>query len=822
MSKYWSLEHPKQKIYINNKLIDISADDISTIVTLRENGIADCKLEANNDKGKMYLSTLALDDKIEVYYRYVDVIEGQWIFVFSGKVYELAPIFIRSGDICQVVVYGKGYPLKIMRVAEEYGVQGRVDILNPVSINGTYPINSYTLEAGFWIKYGVYPYLSDYDDVNYISSSVTGNIDSYYHNFNIPFQEKTIFKSIKLELVAKVTGLASGTIECFIWFNNTWYSLGEKSTTSNTYVVLTYDIYPEPYSMLTQQQVNDLRIRVKDINSTGQGISIQVTQARLVIEGSTGKKITLKNVLTDTTDGIIPKFVEKIFGGDLSKHGINTQYIYDYSDEYNYVYYPFESAFDCLQELIKIASAMEAIKGSVWKGLHWIVTPNDELIITKVNDHSVGGTRNDIETKWPTRPLSNPLVVREDMIVEMFKTEAHPANYILVAGKYCLPLTDIWCEPLGFKDWSKTDYEGPGGIDGFSFTIDYYTSVVGDASLKCRHWCTGGGDNYRHIYRPLVLDFTKLVGLQSKVHVCLQIKGSGGDVRVSLYSSTAIPNKHTGDFFLHDITAQLDDSKWTIIEIPITKTDIEDVTKNAVWTKYGNPSWSSIKQLVIEFHHGAQLTAWDYTIRVDDIHIVGNTLRAAYDSTLISNPYHKGWINPTTRDPNATGIFKYIPYDGFGCRMITIKNSLAQTDTLDPNDDSASLAQFVLYELLRNKVDITTGSIQIPLTPQLTAGQIVHLHSQETFNTDGTHKGYTIDKDFRIVECEHRFTRDGGLTILGLVDDLQNSIPLRPTDPYTITMRAISPDFQTKTLASLRTGGDFDVGLLVIAKDYPS
>jgi hypothetical protein len=60
--------------------------------------------------------------------------------------------------------------------------------------------------------------------------------------------------------------------------------------------------------------------------------------------------------------------------------------------------------------------------------------------------------------------------------------------------------------------------------------------------------------------------------------------------------------------------------------------------------------------------------------------------------------------------------------------MLTIKDSLAYTDTLS-EDDTSPLAQTAIYELLRNRLVRTTGQIQIPLNPNILAGQLVHIHA---------------------------------------------------------------------------------------------
>ena len=357
------------------------------------------------------------------------------------------------------------------------------------------------------------------------------------------------------------------------------------------------------------------------------------------------------------------------------------------------------------------------------------------------------------------------------------------------------------------------------------------------------------------------------------------------------------------------------------------------------WNAVNSANWSTINK--IAFVGYGSLTAGG-DIYIDGLEIIGNVIRGAYDGTSIEQ---------------------------YGCRFLTIKDSIASTDTLNANDTNSSLSQLAIYELLRNRVVRTTGQISIPLTPTIKGGQLIHIHAcydpnyiNETIHTEqivnggfetgsftpwtydadcsinptlqhsgnycaqiGTfasistytsqtlnssilvsdidnftiwlktvppqesttvkvtltydeesenftvdisdswqsfdilshmsyltyhfkkieirmyitnipfliddvslykstivpHYKYRIDKDFRITEAKHTFTREGAITTLSLIDDLYNSIPINTVDPYSIVMRAINPDYQTRTYGSLKiSGGDFDANMKPITKDY--
>jgi len=179
--------------------------------------------------------------------------------------------------------------------------------------------------------------------------------------------------------------------------------------------------------------------------------------------------------------------------------------------------------------------------------------------------------------------------------------------------------------------------------------------------------------------------------------------------------------------------------------------------------------------------------------------IVGNVVRGAYTSDC----------GQLSIDNCTIGCIKH-----YGIRAYTIKDSLAQTDNLDPNDDNSTLSQIALYELLRHRVPRTTATIQVPLYPSIKAGQIVHVKYNQLEN--GT---YLIDKDFRISKVTHQYSVEGAKTILEITDDVRNSLPISTTDPYTILLRAINPDTQTKTFTSLKQAGSFETGMSVLWHD---
>ena len=296
------------------------------------------------------------------------------------------------------------------------------------------------------------------------------------------------------------------------------------------------------------------------------------------------------------------------------------------------------------------------------------------------------------------------------------------------------------------------------------------------------------------------MNLTKLIKRANPLKVRFKFKSGGNSVDHALVFMTDINH-----FTMCRIPTLVQD-KFIDNVMEVTNETImynDDRWEQIVWetpNKVNPVDWSNVNYIGFYFKNSSQITYADSW--VDDLLIEGTTIRGAYTSDcgeLSIENCKKGCI------------------EHYGCRFLTIKDSLACTDTLLPDKDSTPLAQLALYELLRNRVVRTTGQIQIPLDPTILPGQLTHIHAAY----DVTTNTYKIDEDFRITSVLHSFTRRGAFTNLELTNDLKNSIPINTSDPYTVVMRAINPDYQTKTLASIKTGGDFVADQVPISRDYP-
>jgi hypothetical protein len=541
-----------------------------------------------------------------------------------------------------------------------------------------------------------------------------------------------------------------------------------------------------------------LRLRISQMSFTGAGIDkggIDLSYATLKVQATiSNSKVTLRHILIDTDIGIIPKYVEKILGGTIdSGYTLNTDYIYNELSEFKYLYFPYESAFDCIRDMINLLSAMRYGDGSDPKsGLHWIVLPTGELsgddqgvlCIGCVGNHNVtGATGHCVEDVWKTYSRITPLEVKRNNIIEDFIQKEPEANYILVGGIFECPASEYFTEGHADK-WTVVDAYGYASNDTNCKEGIYSTklTISGKFGFQWFRWS-----------EPLSIDFTKIWTRKNIPVVKFWFYADAETLQHKLifykdwnhYYEYTLPTFETG--------------KWTEFEV---KLDNED------WHIVGSPAltWSDIQYIGFSFYRDIGLGTSRYSL-VDAFRIEGAAIRAAKNSISISR---------------------------YGTKTDVIRDSLATSVGFDPNDDSSTLAQVAKMELLRSQVVLTTGKIQIELDPRILPGQLVHVHAgrsdvlrTHTYTAanhphpNGYQSYFQIDQDFRIVELIHNFSSTA-TTTLSLVDDLMNSISIGPADVIATLAKVNNPDFQTKTVASGRTTKELDIDLVVLEKDYPS
>ena len=545
-----------------------------------------------------------------------------------------------------------------------------------------------------------------------------------------------------------------------------------------------------------------------DPDDTHGGVTINYMYLKYQLSPTSGR--TVRQLLANDTytssisqvfiiNGIIDRYINHILG-DLSFSSaypvdLNTDYVYGYLEASDinakipFIKFPYMDGLTAIQDIIKYGSALKFLQSL--SGYHWMVDPDANLLIAPVNNHTVAGidVSHLVSSKWVLKPYpSGSIKVKEDMVTQAFKQELPIANYVLVAGKYQFPLDDSVCEST--VGWIVQTSRSVHAV--------YDDKVVGAVSINLKGFYTPPlpiENNFAYPL-PVDLDFTKLMGENTTPSIFFWMKVGGYTEKYEfrLYWDDDDGGLVDRDNYISCPFTGMETNVWVSKDFSIPNTIYMNNFKGwSLHSLHGTKNWSDIptlKYLGITFTSSFIAVA-PTDVWIDGLVIGGVCIFGAYDSTNIT---------------------------ANGCRIITIKNSFANTQHLTLLNNTDPLALEVVYELQRHRKLRMTGEIKIPLDPIYKSGQQVYVYAEY----DPLTTTYKISKWFRINKAIHDFDAIGAYTTLSLTDDLECSIPVDTNDAYTVTMRAFNPDFQSRTHGSLKSAGDFDLGLVPITKDYPS
>lgn len=799
------------------KSSDVSPDDIATIVTRLENGIDQLTMIANNDIGKSYLGTFHTGDMIGVKFAFLED-NPNWNNIkesFKGKIYELSPSISRSGEHMSLIAYAHpAIGIKQMRVSDEYGTAAyRTDYISEIDPTDGDAYTETALSGDGSNPWQWTAYLGS--NLRITSGGIIGSncvaIDGFkdaghtyitlalHHEFDnwLEGNLHLYLRSIPYNQLPLRISIVTGT--------GTFY---KDTTVATTWDEKKWDVGDGDWTTIDEPDWFDIDSIYFTVD-LGSETDITLQIDGLHMEGyriSRSQYTTSRAIICDMVD----RYVNKILDSSSSSgYNVNTDYVYEdtITDRKTipFVSFPFQDAFASLQDIIKLILSQRyryyiGHPTEPKNGIHWIVDVDGNLCVAPVGNHNVyGKTGYLVENKWVTRPMgTTPLVVRNDMISNNFKTEILPANLVLVAGKFVFPKDEFWTEnhPTYWLSGYWTD----------DYTVTFYNEsrtghkTLGLWSLRMK----GTSSNDAH-YESGTTKNPLTGGQDLNLNVkTISTKNNIPTINFSIARNNKVANTleirvgiNTSNYWklnvLDKVTVPTDE---TPVQVSI---HIGPQAVDEKWVKVGNPSWEQINYISFRWWKVATIISEYATVYVDGLEIVGNVIRGAKDSTLITNT---------------------------DCRMVTVRNSLAQTDSLDANDDSSPLALNALYELLRLRIPVTTGSIIVPLNTLFMGGQIVHIHANCTSPLD-TAEGsrvYSINRDFRITRVVHSVNMNVASTTLDLTDDVESSVPYDSQDPYSIVLRAIDPNsiMQQKTVASMRTASDFEALSKAIIKNYPS
>ena len=634
---------------------------------------------------------------------------------------------------------------------------------------------------------------------------------------------------------------------------------------------------------------------------------VSIAMMYLYVNFSLSSGFTVRQLISGENIGfgLVPNFVNQTMPDSVNLGGLpsgyspalNTDYVVkddptNVSNLISYIMFPYEDCLTAMQDIIKYGSALQFLQNK--SGYHWIVNPLGNLLLAPCssvglpspNNHHVTGldgshyvdaVPNTIP--WVSQPYSTPQVVKQNMIVESFKVEPPVYNYVLVAGSFQFPLNDDFFRNNDISMWLNTNTasyppqytsadgtssgiygSGSYGTEFGTLKFDAYTDMQTPFSTIL---FLPANDSTIVYLRPFnsvspftgAIDFTKLMGKKTvpSIEFWLRTGGGTGGYKLKLYVANGNGSPKLDSWFENSFggsSGGQDNWGYVNVQLPNSKyqRDYNGWQIKASSVVYGiehsplSLDWSDLAHIA---YFGIEVTSTVYFgglfgqpyFQMYGFAILGTLIRAMYDSSSITT---------------------------YGCRMTTVKDTFAQTDTMAANDLTSPLSLEGIYDLQRYRKVRTTGEISIPFDPIWQAGQQVWVQAEDVIPigstvfsgtsipttstvgaignyyvdtttwevylctnvvgstytwTDQSTVRYKINQWFRITNVTQTFNSTAALTSLTLTNDLSSSLTVDTTGVYSVTQRAINPDFQSKTLGSLKSKDDFDLGLVPIAFD---
>jgi hypothetical protein len=507
-------------------------------------------------------------------------------------------------------------------------------------------------------------------------------------------------------------------------------------------------------------------------DGAGYGLNMTSCGQEYGTESSNASLDTIKEMIEDATNGIVPKWVNKVLGTATDSGYSYTTQIETIAGSIKYIYFPYKPNDKAIND---IANVVQAIKGTN-AGPHWIVDTSKHVLVATVGNHGAPAS-----TYWPTWWRTNAdgstLVEGEDFVNFRFQHLAKEANYVLYHGRFKKPTDgDYWTENSSSL-WGTSD-----GIadDNVNYQMGSY-SIKGIASDA------GAGVI---IYYPSAMnaswDFTKIGGKHNIPTLnfwCMRdSEATAAEVHLAKYEGAVTKR------YIYDLQSAMPSAdKWYYFALPIGPYALPGVAEGFTgWRADGvlGGDWTDIDMIM--FLSGVVVAAADFW--VDNLNITGWVLRGARQSTAYS-----------ASDP---------------LKLKLVTDEVGKDDTIVASDDSGLMGRLCYAEYLRQSTAPIVGTFTIPMANDLLPGQKIHLHAKKKSNGD-----FKIDKDFRVTRLIHTINAQGFLTNVDVTDDMTNANPRPIPTQINVLFGAVRPEFQDRQATSIKTR-EIDITQPILEKSY--
>ncbi len=476
---------------------------------------------------------------------------------------------------------------------------------------------------------------------------------------------------------------------------------------------------------------------------------------------------TFKEILTDSTYGIIPKHINYVLGSsNASGHSITTDLgggvssIEDISGSIPYLPSPYKPVNKAIDDLCDIVTAIKA--GAA--GPHWIVDVNGVL-----RAKTIGGTQTGW-TKYYGDSQANATLTADDCGLEgSFEPLGKEANYIIYYGQ--------WRRPSSGEAWSEYATDGEAAAAWLNDAATTITSdgtyyIVGAKSVKGLSTTTDVNMSYPYALNA-GWDFSSWTEFNTP-YLNMYLRTHS---RPLLGFYVKIYLERASDYWLAyaDPTITADDT-WYHIKIPIGPYWQHYINGNIGWSSLSTATaWTAIKNIKINTNAA--------NIYVDGVHFgTAAICRVAREKY----PGEGGTLGQSTNKV---------------CMKI-ITDNVGKDDSLSASDDSFLLARLAAAELLRARSTATTGSFSTRMIKDVLPGQY-----------------WYIGEDWRITRLTQRLNGGGYTTDFDVTNDLTNSHARARYEDQNKLFAAMRPEYQDRQASSLKAG-DLDIRVARLEKYY--
>jgi len=498
----------------------------------------------------------------------------------------------------------------------------------------------------------------------------------------------------------------------------------------------------------------------------GYGLAMTKCGQEYGLESSNPSLDTIKEMIEDATNGIIPKWVNKLLGTGIDSGYSYTTQIEAIAGSIPYVYFPYKY---CHKVMNDICDIVQAIKGAN-AGPHWIIDTSDRVLVATIGNHGLPASTY-WPTWWRTDAVGSTLEEGKDFLHFRFQQLAKESNYVLYYGRFSRPGTgDFWTENNKAL-WGKTA--------AMTLTDDNSAGnyKVGSYSLKASMPTPGDMLLYYPLSADANWDATKWGGKYNIPRVNFWVKrdaNTNDNFQVRLVSTA-------GAYFYKSISLSVDIFTFCSLQIG----DYYDRGENyTIWNKSGLPVWTEIDDIQFMITPSVDPgVMW-----IDNVHFSGWILRGARPTSAYSS------TNPL--------------------KMKLITDNMAKDDSGIAADDSGVMGRLCYAEYLRQQSTPIVGTFTTPIANDILPGQKIHVHAKK--KGDGT---FQIDKDFRVIRPVHNISNSGPLTNWEVTDDLTNANPRPMPTQLNVLLGAIRPEFQDRQATSIKTR-DIDITQAILEKSY--